>query len=291
MHHCERQSHQDLYQPKPKEIEGFSTYPSFVGPIEIGSIDGVADGICEIALFIFHRPGNSVWRRICLLSCHHGKKSFGSRQKSMWVSEVTQVVLDFVWVSVCLLWSSKAASSTKKHSVPGQNWKVRPATSLSFSLSRSPFPNFTHTTFKEFSFFPRLCLKGRWMITEAQGSKRIRIHPVSHKGQTQWNQSSRQTLLQILTAVASTHKFSRKRGKAGVSHLVQLAKCRHWQCSQSQECLKFKPRKCAGLRGRRRRPRSDTRDKKGCLTNGRSRGQVCAIMCFTWQSSARDPNS
>lgn len=58
--------------------------------------------------------------------------------------------------------------------------------------------------------------------------------PVSHKGQTQWNQSSRQTLLQILTAVASTRKSSRKGGKA-LSHLVQLAKSRHWHCSRSQE--------------------------------------------------------
>lgn len=60
-------------------------------------------------------------------------------------------------------------------------------------------------------------------------------------------------------------KFSRKRGKAGVSHLVQLAKCRHWQCSRSQEWLKFKFRKYAGLRGRRRRPGIDTREKKRVL--------------------------
>lgn len=38
------------------------TYPSFVGPIEVGSIHGVADGILQITLLIVHRPENSVWR-------------------------------------------------------------------------------------------------------------------------------------------------------------------------------------------------------------------------------------
>lgn len=41
---------------------GSGTYPSFVGPIDVGSIHGVADGILQITLFVVHRPDNSVWR-------------------------------------------------------------------------------------------------------------------------------------------------------------------------------------------------------------------------------------
>lgn len=50
------------------------------------------------------------------------------------------------------------------------------------------------------------------MVTNGQGSRRVHRHPVSHKGQTQWNQSSRQTLLRILTAAASAYE---SRGKGG----------------------------------------------------------------------------
>lgn len=71
-------------------------------------------------------------------------------------------------VFACCGHRRQQAVQRSTHSVPGQNWKVLPATSLSFSLSRFPFPNFIHTTFKYFSFFPRLCLKGRWMKTEAR---------------------------------------------------------------------------------------------------------------------------
>lgn len=54
---CETQDHQDCVA----RHEGGGTYPSFVGPVDVGSMHGVVDGILQVILFVLRRPDNTFW--------------------------------------------------------------------------------------------------------------------------------------------------------------------------------------------------------------------------------------